>query len=70
MRPEFQKPLFFLQDIQILLGLATLMHQTESGQNHRRAFNKVVGSGKKYKINKLHCKYVQGNYSEITSKKL
>ena len=49
MRPEFQKPLFILHD---LLDLATPMQETESRQGQRRAFNKVVGPGKKYKINK------------------
>ena len=51
MRPEFQKTLFILQ-IQILLGLATPMQKTESGQNQRRALNKAVGPGKKYKLDK------------------
>ena len=51
MRPEFQKPLFILQ-VQDMLGLATPMEKTESGQNPRRAFNKAIGLGKKYKTNK------------------
>ena len=41
MRPEFQKPLFILK-VQILLGLATPMHEAENGQNQSRAFNKAV----------------------------
>ena len=47
MRPEFQKPLFILQIHAEMLGLATPMQETESGQNQRRAFNKAVGPGKK-----------------------
>ena len=38
--------------VQNMLDLATPMQETENGQSQRRAFNKAVGPGKKYKINK------------------
>ena len=45
MRPEFQKNIIFLQT-QNVLGFATPMQETESGQNQRRAFDKSVGPRK------------------------
>ena len=38
--------------VQNMLDLATPMQETENGQSQRRAFNKAVGPGKNYKINK------------------